>query len=121
MDLFATPYNAKLPSFVSPFPHPRAWGVDALTIEWNVWEEIYLFPPHSLLKEVLLKLQDYENLAVVIARPPSTDPLTVELARRARKMWPLRHVPRQLVRGEWVFDCGTKSWKWTVYMLCKKH
>ena len=117
VDLFATPFNAKLRVFVSPFPHPRATETDALAQDWNRWKEIYLFPPHALLSKVLAKLQNFRGRAVVIARPPATDPLTTELARRAIDMWCLNKAPVQQVRGQWVLDLGTKSWEWTVYVL----
>ena len=32
IDLFATRWNNKLPTFVSPVPDPQAWAVDALSI-----------------------------------------------------------------------------------------
>ena len=34
VDLFATRFNHKLPTFVSPVPDPAAWAVDALSIPW---------------------------------------------------------------------------------------
>ena len=120
IDLMASPFNCRIKQFVSPFPHPRAVSVNALTIDWNRWETIYIFPPHALLKEVILKLHSFKGTAILVARPPSTDPLTVEIENKAIAMWPLKHPPRQQVRGIWVSDSGPKSWKWTVYVLSKK-
>ena len=35
VDLFATRFNAKMSAFYSPFPDPRAVGVDALSARWE--------------------------------------------------------------------------------------
>ena len=34
VDLFATHLNHKLPLYASPVPHPKAWDIDALSINW---------------------------------------------------------------------------------------
>ena len=49
VDLFATKLNKKLPVFVSPCPDPTAVAVNALTIAWDRWEHLYMFPPTPLL------------------------------------------------------------------------
>ena len=56
MDLFATRFNHKLPSFVSPVPDQRAWAVDALSLSWEQMNA-YAFPPVSLLPQVVSKLR----------------------------------------------------------------
>ena len=35
VDLFATRWNARLPTFVSSVPDPQALGVDALSLPWQ--------------------------------------------------------------------------------------
>ena len=35
VDLLATPLNARLDTFVCPFPHPLAAGVDVLSVRWD--------------------------------------------------------------------------------------
>ena len=63
IDMMATPFNAKLPLFISPFDHARAVGTDALSVDWNRWRRIYIFPPEALLAKVLLKMESFKGLA----------------------------------------------------------
>ena len=44
VDLFATKFNHRLPTYVSPVPDPQAWAVDALSISWSGMLA-YAFPP----------------------------------------------------------------------------
>ena len=56
VDLFATSQNNQLPLYVSPNIDNRAVAMDVMSIDWNRWERIYLFPPVNLLLKVLHKL-----------------------------------------------------------------
>ena len=56
VDLFATRFNHKLPSFVSPVPDQTAWAVDALSLSWEHLNA-YAFPPVSLLPQVISKIK----------------------------------------------------------------
>ena len=49
IDLFAHPGNAKLSTFGCLFRHPLASIVDALSVNWNAWKRVYLFPPIDLI------------------------------------------------------------------------
>ena len=62
-NLFATLFNIKMDTFVCPFQHPRAVAVDALSVDWNVWEAVYAFPPHSFLQQVVNKHQSFYRVA----------------------------------------------------------
>jgi len=81
LDLFATASNAKLPTFVSPYPDPLAWDTDALSLSWRgMWA--YAFPPFSLLPEVLQKVQqDPCDMVLVAPAWPSQSwfPLLLDL------------------------------------------
>jgi hypothetical protein len=45
---FATRWNRKLSTFVSPVPDPEAWAVDALSINWEgLWA--FSYPPTVLV------------------------------------------------------------------------
>jgi hypothetical protein len=66
VDLFATQENHKLPLYVSPIPDQRAWGVDAMSIDWNNLVG-YAFPPTALLKKVLNKLELSHCRLILIA------------------------------------------------------
>ncbi|XP_066958098.1 uncharacterized protein [Macrobrachium rosenbergii] len=49
VDLFATRDNHKLPNFVTPYHDLRAVTRDALSLDWNLLGNIYLFPPTAIL------------------------------------------------------------------------
>ena len=68
VDLFATRFNHKLTQFVSPFPDPQAWAVDALSL---LWEDLdpYAFPPVALLGKVVSKLQDNPCRRMILVAP----------------------------------------------------
>ena len=66
LDLFATSEDTRLPVYVSPFPDPQAWAVDALAIEWSsLWA--YAFPPFSLLPAVLRKVREGSSEVILVA------------------------------------------------------
>ena len=65
VDLFATRSNRKLPLYVSPNLVPLALGVDAMSVDWNQWDTIYLFPPFNLLSKVLDRLRSFQGMALV--------------------------------------------------------
>ena len=108
VDLFATFQNKQLPLYVSPNIDSRATAMDAMSIDWNQWEKIYLFPPFNLLLKVLHKLRTYKGTAALIAPDwPQSNwyPLTLEL--KLQKI-PLQNpVLRQVVRNKTV--CAS-SW-----------
>ena len=47
VDLMATPYNYKLPTFVLPFLHHLAIAVDARLVDWTKWGKVTSFPQSS--------------------------------------------------------------------------
>ena len=65
MDLFATNINAKCERFISWFPDPDAFEVDAFTINW---EKIYFyaFPPFGLITRVLKKIYNDKARGVLV-------------------------------------------------------
>ncbi|CAL4190562.1 unnamed protein product, partial [Meganyctiphanes norvegica] len=67
VDLFATRYNTHLPSFVSPFPDPLALDFNALSLQWDVWDSLYLFPPVPLLHQIVPRLCRFKGRGVLIA------------------------------------------------------
>jgi len=66
VDLFATHINRLLPTFVSPVPHPEAWAVNALSVDWTQVLG-YAFPPFALLPQVLQKLDSRPTTLLLIA------------------------------------------------------
>ena len=71
VDLFATRDNTRLPLFVSPFPDPEAWAVDAFSVTWSdLWS--YAFPPFTLLPLLLRKVRrDRAELVLVAPNWPA--------------------------------------------------
>ena len=66
IDLFATRWNNKLPTFVSPVPDPLAWAVDALSISWDGMVA-YAFPPTILVPKVVAKIRESSAVVILIA------------------------------------------------------
>ena len=66
VDLFATRWNHKLPTFVSPVPDPMAWAVDALSLNWDGLIA-YAFPPTVLVPKVLHKVRTSTAIVILIA------------------------------------------------------
>ena len=67
VDLMATLENAKISTYISPCPDVKAWGLDALSCDWDLWESIYLFPPFQLLPEVVLRLASFRGTGFLVA------------------------------------------------------
>ena len=67
VDLFATAGNKKLPLYVAPNVDPQAVGMDAMSLDWNQWNKIYIFPPVNLMMKVLDKLRTFKGTAAIVA------------------------------------------------------
>ena len=67
VDLFANRLNRQVKSFISPFPDNLAIGTNALSVDWNQWDNIYLFPPVNLLVRVMTCLSSYRGKGILIA------------------------------------------------------
>lgn len=66
IDLFATRFNNKLTTFISPIPDPLAFAVDALTVSWKgMWA--YAYPPPAIIPLVLNKIQSEDCQVMLIA------------------------------------------------------
>ena len=87
VDLFATRYNFKIDPFVSPCPDEMAWAMDALTVDWNSWDSIYLFPPKPLLTSLLPKIASFKGQGLLIAERLPGSLLTTSLDHLCRSYW----------------------------------
>ena len=97
VDLFATRLNHQLPRFVSPCPDPRAWQIDAFSIEWADMVA-YAYPPTRLLPEVLRKLRQSPIRLYLVAPYWPNQPWFPDLLRLLFSQ-PLRLPPwRRLLR-----------------------
>ena len=69
-DLFASPGNKKLESFVSRWPHWQAIGVDALQIPLESLEGgLYANPPWSMIQKFLPRLRECPKVEVLMVVP----------------------------------------------------
>lgn len=66
IDLFASRLNNQLPKYVSRFPDPAAFAVDAFSLIWNDYF-YFIFPPFSLIPKILQKLKVDRGEAVLVA------------------------------------------------------
>ncbi len=93
LDLMATSLNNQLPVYVSPFPDPQAFAVDAMSLSWEGLDG-YIFPPWPMIHQVLLKLQSHNCLlTAILPRWPNSPwfPLLLDcLIDNPRKL-PLSH------------------------------
>ena len=66
IDLFATRFNNKVPTYVSPIPDRGAFAVDALSMDWtNMYA--YAYPPTAILNQVITKIQKDKCTVILIA------------------------------------------------------
>ena len=89
VDLFATRFNKKIPTFISPCPDPSASGVNAFSLHWDRWNSIYLFPPTPIISEVVARLQSFQGRGVLIAPLYAGSGWFPILRHRARDQIPL--------------------------------
>ena len=68
IDLFASRLNFQTNVYVSWFPDPGAWAVDAFSFCWREFKP-YIFPPFSLLGRILMKLKVEEVSDALIIAP----------------------------------------------------
>ena len=107
VDLFATRENHKLPLFVTPYHDPTAVARDALSLDWNKFSNLYLFPPTSLILKVLTQLSQFQGEAVLIAPFWPNSPWFPLLQRLSANHRPLSNpVLSQQVQGRVVYDCS---------------
>lgn len=122
VDLFATRFNKKLDTFVSPVPDPMALDTDALSIPWdNLWA--YAYPPHQILAKVLQKFRMTDCCRLILIAPmwpnqawfpeltrlANPDPLPLPLSATLLKQ-PRSHIfhcnPRVLQLHAWMLERG---------------
>lgn len=66
IDLFASQHNRQLPVYCARVADPRAFAVDALSVDWTGMTA-YAFPPISLLSRVVDKIGREECNVILIA------------------------------------------------------
>lgn len=65
IDLFASKINNKCKKFVSWFPDPEAFAIDAFNLSWsNIY--FYIFPPFYLILKILRKIRHDRATGVLV-------------------------------------------------------
>lgn len=121
VDLMATPFNTKLPTFVCPFLHPKAAAVDALTTSWDKWDRAYLFPPPSLLDQLLPRIQAFQGTLVVILGPTSSEIRRTQLQSWASDSLALSFPPYQKAGDKTHNAPWSPSAPWTALRFSAKY
>ena len=87
VDLFATYLNNQLNTFVIPCPDGRAYAIDALSIDWNIWDHLYLFPPRAMILKALNKLEQSKfKTAILVTRDVETSLLLLHLLKMTLRL-----------------------------------
>lgn len=94
VDLMATFLTARLPRFISPYPHPKAIAVDAMSCQWAGMEG-YMFPPWQMYGPVLTKLVSETDctLTLVVPKWPNRPwfPLLLQMICDFPRQLPLKY------------------------------
>ena len=120
VDLFTSPRNNQLPTFVFPFAHPRATAVDALAISWSKWDTLYLFPPPALLLRVAQLLEAYQGSAILIAPDRPTAPWFPLLHQICQPV-NFSPTPIQWVGATQTETPSTSLERWIVFTFCAQY
>ena len=84
IDLFASRTNYQCKPFVAWRPDPDALHIDAFTLDWGEYNNVYIFPPFSLLTRVLKKMKQDNARGIVVALEWSTQPWFPKLMQMSR-------------------------------------
>ena len=104
IDLFASRNNHQLPTYVSWGPDPGAQHVDAFTLNWNIYNCVYIFPPFRLLNRVLQKVRADNARAIIVAPTWGGQPWFVPLKKASTDIWTFPRQSNNLVRTETTLD-----------------
>ena len=99
VDLFASEFNHKTEKFVTRCKATPTAGPDAMSLDWNQWEYIYLFPPPNttLMMRVISHLKDFQGKVLLIAPKWESQIWSHDLMRWCPEPVPL---PLQALEGE---------------------
>lgn len=98
VDMFASRINNKCKKFVSWYPQPEAWQVDAFTMSWDLPNEfLYFFPPFSLAGRVLRNITTYRCKAILITPDWQSQPWVSMATKRATTYMRFRKAKNNLI------------------------
>ena len=117
----ATIHNRKVESFVSPFPHPTAAAIDVLTVDWNRWNQVHVFPPKTFMMLLLPK-------ATLVPKPrgprsslATSSSMVPHTLQRAEDHLHLRVQLEQFVHSEGVLSGFQNYKRWTAFTFWRKY
>jgi hypothetical protein len=62
----STEWNNQVPQFISPFPDQKALHTDAFSLNWDLLERPYLFPPLTTIPQCLERMQSSMNMFLAV-------------------------------------------------------
>ena len=79
VDLCATRGNTRCNQYVSPCADfdPKCVGWDVRVVDWSRFQQVYLFPPVSILIDLIPKIKAFPGRGLLIAPPPEGSALTL--------------------------------------------
>ena len=116
VDLFATDLNHQVKTYISPCPDPQAYAVNALTVTWRKWKNLYLFPPTALISRALakLRLENFDS-ALLISRDFKARPWFANLNLFQYKQYKFTTHLHQVVNGKIVTQGPVTLIGWLLY------
>ena len=94
VDLFASRLNHKVPMYVSWDKDPNAIDNNAFTLNWDVWDLIYLFPPFSLVSRCLRMIRRTKATVILVVPDWKGQAWFAHLRKPLVKDW-MRFPPRK--------------------------
>ena len=74
VDLFASRLNHQIERYVAWEPDPMAMYIDAFSINWNIFDLFYAFPPFSLIDRCLQKTRQEQSTGILVVPAWPTRP-----------------------------------------------
>lgn len=69
IDIFASKLNCQKPKYVSFQPDKGAMAIDAFTLSWNNYTNLYLFPPFSVIGRTIQKISKEKIHKIMLIAP----------------------------------------------------
>ena len=118
VDLCATLVSSKCDFYISPCPDnsPGCLGTDVRRVNWDRFDQIYLFPPFQILELLLPKIEVFQGRALIIApQTPLATPVLSSRARLARRLPSSYFLYQKDFRGEVVLRPKFHDlWMWVI-------
>ena len=84
---------------------------------WNRWNQVYVFPPKTVMMHLLPKLHSYQYHRVLVAPWQPSAPWFFALFKRAENHLHLRFQLEQFVRSERVLSGFQSYERWTAFIF----